>query len=55
MTIEELIKRLKEIKKEHGNIKVRVQYRDNDGIYFGNDTHIRLVIDTENEEEFVLL
>lgn len=55
MTIEELIKQLEEIKKEYGNIEVRVQYRDDGGHYFGNDTNIELAIDTENEEESVLL
>ena len=34
MRIEELITELEEIKKEHGNIEVKVQYRD-DGVFFG--------------------
>lgn len=33
MTIEELITELEEIKKEHGNIEVKIQYRD--GVFFG--------------------
>ena len=37
MTIEELIAKLEEIKKEHGNIEVKVQYRDDGGAYCGYD------------------
>lgn len=55
MTIEELIKELEKIKEEHGNIEVRAQYRDDGGYYLGNDTNIELAIDTENEEEIILL
>ena len=55
MTIEELIVELEKIKKEHGNIEVRVQYRDAGGDYWGNDEDIRLEIDTEWEKEIVLL
>ena len=32
--IEELSTELEEIKKDHGNIEVKVQYRD-DGVFFG--------------------
>ena len=31
MTIDELIAELEEIKKEHGNIEVKIQYRDDGG------------------------
>ena len=45
MRIEELIAKLEEIKKEHGNIEVKVQYRD-DGAYCGYD---------DDEKEHVIL
>ena len=56
MTIEELIAKLEEIKKEHGNIEVKVQYRD-DGDYCGYDDQILLSVEKQddNEEEHVLL
>ena len=37
MTIEELITELEEIKKEYGNIEVKIQYRDDGGYYYGYD------------------
>lgn len=55
MTIEELIKQLEEIKKEYGNIEVKVQYRDAGGDYWGNDDEIRLEIDAEGSEEVLVL
>ena len=57
MTIEELIAKLEEIKKEHGNIEVKVQYRDDGGAYCGSDEEILLSVEKENddEEEYVLL
>ena len=57
MTIEELITELEEIKKEHGNIEVKVQYRDDGGFYCGSDEEIVLSVEKENsdEEEYVLL
>ena len=57
MTIEELITELEEIKKEHGNIEVRVQYRDDGGYYCGSDEDLELSVETEDgdEEEYVLL
>lgn len=54
MNIEELIKELEKIKEEHGNILVRVQYRDDGGDYWGTDD-IRLEIETEGGEEVVIL
>ena len=50
MTIEELIAKLEEIKKEHGNIEVKIQYRD-DGAYCGYDNQVLLYV----EEEHVIL
>ena len=57
MTIEELIAELEEIKKEHGNIEVKVQYRDDGGYYCGYDDDVLLYVEGENgdEEEHVLL
>ena len=57
MTIEELIAKLEEIKKEHGNIEVKVQYRDDGGFYCGSDEEMRLSVEKQDddEEEHVLL
>lgn len=55
MNIEELIAELEKIKEEHGNIEVRVQYRDDGGDYCGSDSIIKLEIDTEWEKEVVFL
>lgn len=55
MTIEELIAELEKIKEEHGNIEVRVQYRDEGGDYCGTDDEIKLEIDTEWEKEILVL
>ena len=58
MTIEELIAKLEEIKKEHGNIEVRIQYRDDGGAYYGHDDQVLLSVekqDDDDEEEYVLL
>lgn len=61
MTIDELITELEEIKKEHGNIEVRVQYRDDGGYYCGSDEDLELSVEKEDddedgdEEEYVLL
>ena len=59
MTIEELIAKLEEIKKEHGNIEVKVQYRDDGGFYCGSDEEILLSVekdyDDNDDEEYVLL
>ena len=53
MTIEELITELEEIKKEHGNIEVRIQNRED----CGYDNNILLYVEKEygDEEEHVLL
>lgn len=45
MTIEELIAELEEIKKDHGNIEVKVQYRDVDGYYYGYDDDLEQAFD----------
>ena len=57
MTIEELITELEEIKKEHGNIEVKIQYRDDGDFYCGYDDEVLLSVEGENgnEEEHVLL
>ena len=59
MTIEELITKLEEIKKEHGNIEVKVQYRDDGGAYCGYDDQVLLYVekqdDNDDEEGYVLL
>ena len=57
MTIEELITELEEIKEEHGNIEVKVQYRDDGGYYWGYDDDVLLSVEQEygDEEEHVLL
>ena len=56
MTIEELIAKLEEIKKEHGNIEVKVQYRDVDGFYCGSDYQLVLSVEKDyDDEEYVLL
>lgn len=38
MKIEDLIKELQKIQKEHGNINVAVQFRDDGGYYQGTDS-----------------
>ncbi len=45
MNIDELIKELQKVKKEHGNIEVAVQFRDDGGYYYGIDEE--LVLDVE--------
>ncbi len=44
MKISELIERLEEIKKEHGDINVAIQYRDSGGDYWGCDADLRFSI-----------
>ena len=58
MNITDLIKELQKIHKEHGNIEVAVQYRDEGGDYHGVDEDIRLDVDDvmhlgfhDNEDE----
>ena len=53
MTIEELIAELEEIKKEHGNIEVKIQNR----VCCGYDDDVLLSVEKEygDEEERVLL
>ena len=57
MTIEELIAELEEIKKEHGNIEVKIQYRDDCGVCCGYDDQVLLYVEQQygDEEEHVLL
>lgn len=57
MTIEELIAELEKIKEEHGNIEVKIQYRDDGGAYCGYDDDVLLSVEQEygDEEEHVLL
>ncbi len=53
MKISELIRSLEEAKKEHGNIEVRVQYRDDTMDYEGKDMLIKDYYD-EEENIYVL-
>ena len=57
MTIDELIAELEKIKEEHGNIEVKIQYRDDCGFYCGYDDQLVLSVEKEygDEEEHVLL
>ena len=55
MTIEELIAELEKIKEEHGNIEVKIQYRDDGGIYCGYDDDVEPVIEHDIDGEFVVL
>ena len=57
MTIEELIAELEKIKEEHGNIEVKIQYRDDGGAYCGYDDQVLLYVEKQygDEEEHVLL
>ena len=48
MTIEELIAELEEIKEEHGNIEVKIQYRDDGGYYCGYDDDVLLYVEKTN-------
>ena len=45
MRIEELITKLEEIKKEHGNIEVKIQYRDDCGFCCGYDDDVLLCVE----------
>lgn len=55
MTIEELIAELEKIKEEHGNIEVRVQYRDDSGYYCGYDDDLEPAVECDTDGEFVAL
>ena len=57
MTIDELIAELEKIKEEHGNIEVKIQYRDDGGTYCGYDDQVLLYVEKQygDEEEHVLL
>lgn len=57
MTIDELIAELEKIKEEHGNIEVKIQYRDDCGVCCGYDDQILLYVEQQygDEEEHVLL
>ena len=57
MSIEELIAELEKIKEEHGNIEVKIQYRDDGDFYCGSDDEILLYVEQNygDEEEHVLL
>ena len=55
MTIEELITELEEIKEEHGNIEVKIQYRDDGGYYCGYDDDLEPAVENDNNSEFVVL
>ena len=55
MTIEELIAELEKIKEEHGNIEVRIQYRDDGGAYCGYDEFFEPTVEYDMDGEFVAL
>ena len=57
MTIEELIAELEKIKEEHGNIEVKIQYRDDCDVCCGYDDDVLLSVEQNygDEEEHVLL
>jgi hypothetical protein len=44
MTLNELIEILNEMKEENGEKEVKVQYRDDGGDYYGEDSEIRLEV-----------
>jgi len=46
MKIADLIEKLEELKKEHGNLNVVVQYRDENGYYWGCDADLRFAVAT---------
>lgn len=45
MELKDLIEKLQEIYKEHGNIDVAVQYRDDGGCYYGSDDELILSVE----------
>jgi len=45
MNISELIEELEKVKKEHGDIEVEIQYRDDGGYYYGSDDDINFNIE----------
>lgn len=55
MTIEELIAELEKIKEEHGNIEVKIQYRDDCGTYCGYDEFFEPTVENSMDGEFVAL
>lgn len=55
MSISEVIEKLKAIKKQHGDIQVKVQYRDDGGIYSGADDDILFAVDHNSRTYFVKL
>ena len=44
MTLNELIEILNKMKEENGEKEVKVQYRDDGGDYYGEDSEIRLEV-----------
>ena len=56
MNITELITKLEEIKNQHGEIKVALQYQDGGGCYNGHTDGIEdFDIEKENNETFLVL
>lgn len=57
MTIDDLIKILKEYKEKYGNIDVHVKCQDEGGLYYGdlNITDVYLDHEYENEEKKYLV
>lgn len=50
--ITDLIEQLQKIKKEHGDIKVAVQYRDEGGYYHGFDVELDLSVEECKSDVF---
>lgn len=55
MSISEVIEKLNAIKKQHGDIQVKVQYRDADRTYSGADDDILFDVDHNSRTYFVKL
>ena len=55
MSLSEVIEKLKAIKKQHGDIQVKVQYRDDSGSFSGEDNEILFAVDHNSRTYFVKL
>jgi len=51
MELKDLIEKLQEIYKVHGNIKVEVQFRDDGGYYYGSDDEIILSVEEHTSKD----
>lgn len=55
MSISEVIEKLNAIKKQHGDIQVKVQYRDADSTYSCADDEILFTVDHNSRTYFVIV